>query len=639
MNLTPVFTSITPSTIAQNTSASYAIVGDRLTASQVLQGLPTGVTAGAFTITDAQHATVMIAATATATIGAASIKIHDATNGDSGTQSLTVTAGTPSGTARTALYPLTTAAAGAPTGTKSTTLPLTPGYGAGGWQLLGPNNNVSGSNPFVQTTGGAVSQSAYWGGWVSDPLSAQTIPAGTYTLKIGGYAEGGSVYKFAPVVYVYRPSAGAVIGVIRDSATGIGSAFTAVGTTGGKVITFSLGAGFDIQTGDRLVLEVYAVGVGSDFVHMNYNGATTITEGGPTSADGKAELDFPSAIYTAPQPMGIIRVGPTGLSSGTGAITAVTVANDGELRSKAIPTGAGSLWDAAQTGKKGTAASGFIAASSCIFVDLVTVDGTVQFTDRDAVVRNTFHILIKPAGGAPVSAANDRLGTSSSTPHLQYILPLGRSMHSWYTRRLYRFKNGFRLDCPSNPTTTGPGFNSGGTDPVTGVNYPTSQSGAYKNGPHPSNASTRADLEITGGQNFGSEYLTYNFGATCTVDQNITVGAMSTLMPSWNTAQDIWEIIRVTRVLTPTTARQAMYIGKLTDATLVKVGEATRTLDTAYSTVWPEMTTINLLGENFNRQLASTDATPELWVSDTEWADLEESGFTWPSQIAVGDRI
>lgn len=553
------------------------------------------------------------------------------------TGTLTVSAsGTPTGQAVSTLYlaapftatPLSYAAAN-PSGTKSSALPLTTHSGTGSWRAMTAGTVQGGPvGTYQQATGGASTQSVWFGGWVSDTLSAQTIPTGTYTVKIGAYTESSNPYKLAPVLYVWRPGTDAVVGTLYDSATGLGTATTSSQSTDGRVVSFTVGSGVTCQDGDRLVMELYFVGTGNDYIHMIYSGHSSATvDGGATDI---SEIDFPSPIYL--QPYGTIRVGPTGRRSSTGALTTISVASDAEFRSKAFQAAYGSLWDSTATSKKGSASVGYLDGSSLIDVDLMNVDTSVTFTDRDSVTRNTLHVIIRPAGGAPLSSANDSLAASSAHPEGLFSLAPGRTFSQWYQRQLVKFNPGFRLDCPNNTTSNASGFNQ-------------TQSGAYKIGPHPTNAVTRADFEISGGQTYGSEYLTGNFGSYCTTDNNYSAGTMATLMPNWNTAGDVWEIIRVQRINGDGTATHAIYMGKVTDTTLTKVYTATRTLDPTtqlaqegYST-WPPMTSIGIVGKNFNRQLASTDTPPELWVSDVEFADITDPNWSWPSQIAVGDRI
>jgi hypothetical protein len=82
-----------------------------------------------------------------------------------------------------------------------------------------------------------------------------------------------------------------------------------------------------------------------------------------------------------------------------------------------------------------------------------------------------------------------------------------------------------------------------------------------------------------------------------------------------------------------------MYIGKLSDTHLVKVSDRTANLDITKASVWSGQNGVSLIGKNFNRQLGSTDATPQLNYSDVEFCDLNDPGFSWPAQIQVGDRI
>jgi len=641
----PTFTSITPNTINQNTSGSYSIVGTGLNGSDFLSSLPAGVSASGWTASSSTAATVTLTATPSATLGATSIKITDPVNGTSGAQTLTVNAGTPNGTARSSFLIESTAASTHPSAAQSAAIPATFGASINGtiaWKGLGfAMGGTGGTFAYVQATKGSPQANVYFG-HISPALSEQIIPAGTYTIKCNLYVEGATTWYLSPVVYIWRPSTGAVVGWLRDSATALSTVANTSNSANGKVMTFNLATGFAIQLNDVMIVEMYAVGGANDFVHFGYDGNGVITENGTGE---QSEIDFPTSIYTAPAPIGIVRVGPSGIASSIGSarITPITVAStsDSEWRSKMVPSGAGTLWDSTATSKNGTATGSPLDTSSFKYNDLAVVDGILQFTDRDSVARNTLQVSIKPAGGAPLSSANDSLAVSSSAPEARYALPSGSEFTNWYVRQLVRFTPGIRLDAPNNTTSNTSGFNL-------------NQTPAYKVGPHPSNNSYRADFEITSSVGAGAGNLTGGFSSPAGLnvsasalvpagnhagDTAYIVGSMSTLMPNWNTGGDVWEIVRVQRIINSTQARQAVYIGKVTDVTLTKVSDVVFDLDTTKVSAWIPDNEVGIIGKNFNRQLAATDTTPVINFSDVEFADITETGFTWPTQIASGDRI
>lgn len=196
---------------------------------------------------------------------------------------------------RSTLYLLSDAPTVAPSGKKSAVLPTATNYGSLSWGSLGPNFNSNGGNSYVQTAGGAGTQTAVFRSFVSSPLAAGTVPSGTYTVKYGAATESNNPYYFAPSVYVYRPSTDSVVGsFLHDSATGIGNA--ANSSTTGRVATFTVGSSVTVQNGDRLVVESYFVGTGSDYVHFQYDGNRDVTEGGDTGSDAKSLISFPSAV-------------------------------------------------------------------------------------------------------------------------------------------------------------------------------------------------------------------------------------------------------------------------------------------------------------------------------------------------------
>jgi hypothetical protein len=238
-----------------------------------------------------------MSATGSATLGDANLYLSDPDHGDSNVKVMTVAVAVAS-VPHSALYLSKTTATTAPTGAQSNTLPLASNSGTIAWQNLVAAHVTAGISPYVQTTHGTTTQSAIHGGWASMLLTGGTgaIPSGTYTVKLGFYAESAAPYKVAPVVYIYRPSDSSIVARLIDAATGISSAATSSTTTTGKVFTFSVASAIDCTPGDLLCFEWWSIGPSNDFVHAQYGGSVVPTEGGNTSADAESAIVFPSAI-------------------------------------------------------------------------------------------------------------------------------------------------------------------------------------------------------------------------------------------------------------------------------------------------------------------------------------------------------
>jgi hypothetical protein len=141
-----------------------------------------------------------------------------------------------------------------------------------------PSTNQSSTAPVVTETGattarklsgaaagsqvadaGSAQTSAVWH-WlrqfVSAPLAAQTIATGNWTVEIGGLSSSASrTFTGYVVIFVWRPSTGALVGKIFDSAgtgfgTGVGTSETGIGST-----TLS-GSAVTVLQGDILCVQV-----------------------------------------------------------------------------------------------------------------------------------------------------------------------------------------------------------------------------------------------------------------------------------------------------------------------------------------------------------------------------------------------
>lgn len=93
--------------------------------------------------------------------------------------------------------------------------------------------------------------------FVSEPLSAQAIAAQNWTVKAGAFESSGNanwlVWGF--VLYLWRPSTGALITMIVDSPNG---GAIESGTTSSNVAKTLAGAAATAQSGDVLVVELWA---------------------------------------------------------------------------------------------------------------------------------------------------------------------------------------------------------------------------------------------------------------------------------------------------------------------------------------------------------------------------------------------
>ncbi len=146
-------------------------------------------------------------------------------------------------------------------GEKSTTLPLglltTPPLNDSQSLALLPGVGTLQRTRSTPTTNSTAQQSRYVARFVSPPLAAQTIAAQTWTLGLVTNETNTGANSFTrPVIYLWRPSASAVVGFVYDAAANIpnaewtGGARTNYGTLSGSAVT--------AQAGDVLVFEVWA---------------------------------------------------------------------------------------------------------------------------------------------------------------------------------------------------------------------------------------------------------------------------------------------------------------------------------------------------------------------------------------------
>jgi hypothetical protein len=132
--------------------------------------------------------------------------------------------------------------------------------------------------------------------FLSAPLAAQTIPAANWTLAFAGSRA--SAPGFADVnwtIGVWRPSTGAVVGLIVDQDP---SADVSIIATAGVEValskTFS-GASVVVQDGDILILELGTGGSTTVNLSVYYDGTT---QGSTTS--NAANLLAPNLIFSTP---------------------------------------------------------------------------------------------------------------------------------------------------------------------------------------------------------------------------------------------------------------------------------------------------------------------------------------------------
>jgi hypothetical protein len=199
----------------------------------------------------------------------------------------------------TRLYLRDLTSSNAPTaGEKSAALPVGTFKGNSG-TVESLSLSTTKGNSDVSTSITSLAQTAHQDGYIarftSDPLTAQTIPAQSWTCAIKCQESNASANAFFVLsLYIWRPSTSSVVGYIYDSDTALSTEWPT--TAAGRVFTIS-GAAITTQNNDVLVLEVwYHATQGQSQSYTNriyYNGATDVTSGG---TGGGSYIESPATL-------------------------------------------------------------------------------------------------------------------------------------------------------------------------------------------------------------------------------------------------------------------------------------------------------------------------------------------------------
>lgn len=155
--------------------------------------------------------------------------------------------------------------------------------------------------------------------WLSAPLAAQTISAGTWVLDFAGKRSIGGVINLTMFVGAWRPSTGALVGTIFDT-DGVGEP-TAVNVQISETVftmTVTSGGALTVQDGDVLVIEIFGSNITSNSTLSFYYDGTT----DPSTSSEATNLVPPVAISMLQTPGLIVIPGGGG---GTPAITPATI--------------------------------------------------------------------------------------------------------------------------------------------------------------------------------------------------------------------------------------------------------------------------------------------------------------------------
>jgi len=205
-----------------------------------------------------------------------------------------------------------------------------PGVTVSGASTNRTMDGTKGTGAQTLVAGASLAQTATQNIWfrrfISPPLAAQTIPAGTGLTGIaGGFLVSNSnasgVFPSYPVVYIWRPSTGAIVGKLLDTVTAGGS--VGVGTSETWNISgFQNTSALAILDGDVLVCELWMHGTQGMATSYNWSvgyGSTTEypnTTGGAITTPATA-LFTPSITLYAPTPISDTDVNGTTTESAT----------------------------------------------------------------------------------------------------------------------------------------------------------------------------------------------------------------------------------------------------------------------------------------------------------------------------------
>lgn len=159
---------------------------------------------------------------------------------------------------------------------------------------IGASNATIAKNSDATTA----TRTQYMGRWTSEPLDAQSIASGTWTIALNLNEANTNADSFLTIaVYVADAGGSAISQTIYDSSTDLGAEWAT--TALGQVITFS-GAAASSTFGQVLVVEVFrntdATGqaMGTAYAQtITFNGTTAVTAG---SANTASYLQTPTAV-------------------------------------------------------------------------------------------------------------------------------------------------------------------------------------------------------------------------------------------------------------------------------------------------------------------------------------------------------
>ena len=162
-------------------------------------------------------------------------------------------------------------------------------------------------------------QAMRMGMWESAPMSAQTLPTGTWTLSIAS-SEANAASNFQPTfcLYVWRPSTGAMVGsALYDHTADV----TEPGTseTAGTLTTGSI-SGVAVNAGDILVCEIWRDSVAQGGATARTN---TFYYDGTTEASTTSCASF---LLCNGGTISLVTTAPAGLAAATGTAQATSPA-------------------------------------------------------------------------------------------------------------------------------------------------------------------------------------------------------------------------------------------------------------------------------------------------------------------------
>ena len=165
----------------------------------------------------------------------------------------------------------------------------------------------------------------FYKAFATPPLSAQSLSAGNWTIYIGSQADSGNVFYARFYCYVLRSGSNVATIFAPNSETVASSTISYVGR-----IHVIAGSSATILAGDKIVIEVWSYGAGTDttFARLAFNGATEIADESTTNASPASKLITPQLLHLLLTPTGIATAGAFGTQKitqtlhGTGIATA-----------------------------------------------------------------------------------------------------------------------------------------------------------------------------------------------------------------------------------------------------------------------------------------------------------------------------